>query len=165
MTETTSLSCKRTSVASASPSRTQEVGREIGEGLGPGSVVAIIGELGSGKTCFAKGVCAGLGIPKKRVISPTFAFVNEYEGRLPVLHLDLYRLDDTLSGLELGIPDYLARGASGVVIAEWADRILPLLPDRYLAVEILVLSPRKREIRLCARGDMYCRLLQRLGYP
>jgi tRNA A37 threonylcarbamoyladenosine biosynthesis protein TsaE len=51
-----------------------------------------------------------------------------------------------------------------VVIAEWADRILPLLPDRYLAVEILVLSPRKREIRLCARGDMYCRLLQRLGY-
>jgi len=123
-----------------------------------------MGELGSGKTCFAKGLCAGLGIPERGVISPTFTLVNEYKGRLPVLHLDLYRLEDALSGLELGLPDYLARGASGVVIAEWADRILPLLPENRLSVEILILSPRKRELRLCARGEVYCQLLKSPGY-
>ena len=164
MIKGTPASCHEKRIVTTGPSRTQEVGRRIGEGLGPGSVVALTGELGSGKTCFAKGICAGLGIPRNKVISPTFTFVNEYQGRLPVLHLDLYRLDDALSGLELGIPDYLARGASGVVIAEWAERILPLLPDDYLGVDILISSPRKREIRLYARGDAYRRLLRRLGY-
>jgi len=153
-----------TSIVTKGPAQTQEVGQRIGEFLEPGSVVALIGELGSGKTCFAKGLCAGLGVPKSKVISPTFAFVNEYRGRFPVFHLDLYRLEDALSGLELGIPDYLARGMSGVVVAEWADRILPLLPDRYLGVEMVILSARKREIRLSARGSAYCEILRRLGY-
>jgi len=160
----TPVSCHGRSIVTTGPSRTQDVGRRIGEGLGPGSVVALTGELGSGKTCFAKGLCAGLGIPSKQVNSPTFTFVNEHRGRLPVLHLDLYRLEDSLAGLELGIPDYLAREASGVLIAEWADRILPLLPDTYLGVEILILSPRKREIRFDPRGDAYCRQLRELQY-
>lgn len=155
---------KLSHIITKGPSATQEVGRRIGERLEPGSAIALMGELGCGKTCFAKGVCAGLGIPVKQVNSPTFTFVNEYRGRLPVLHLDLYRLENALAGLDLGIQDYLARAASGVVIAEWADRILPLLPDTYLGVEILILSPRKREIRFDPRGDAYRRLLHELQY-
>ena len=147
----------------SSPSATQELGRRIGEKLGTGSIIALIGELGCGKTCFTKGLCAGLGIPKRSVNSPTFAFVNEYEGRLPVFHMDLYRLENAAMGLDVGILDYLSRAASGVAIIEWADKILPLLPDNHLAVEFSVLSPRKREIVLTAFGESFGKLLDELG--
>ena len=140
-----------------------ELGRRIGERLRRGSIVALIGELGCGKTCFTKGLCAGLGIPRRCVNSPTFTLVNEYDGRLPVLHLDLYRVENVPAGLEVGILDYLARAESGVAIIEWADRVLPLLPNDYLAVEFTVLSARKRQITLAGIGDTYCKLLDEIS--
>ena len=154
---------RRLSLATANPSATTDLGRRIGKRLCPGSIVALVGELGCGKTCFTKGLCAGLGIPRRCVNSPTFTLVNEYDGRLPVLHLDLYRVENVPAGLELGILDYLARAESGVAIIEWADRVLPLLPNDYLAVEFTVLSARKRQLMLTGIGDRYSGLLDEIS--
>lgn len=151
-------------MVTSGPSATIELGRRIGERLSGSSIVALIGELGCGKTCFAKGLCSGLGIPRKRVNSPTFTIVNEYAGRLPVLHLDLYRVEDVRAGLEMGILDYLARAQPGVAIIEWADRVLPLLPDNYLAVEFAILSNRRRQITLTAIGAKYGRFIKKVSY-
>jgi tRNA threonylcarbamoyladenosine biosynthesis protein TsaE len=146
-----------------SPSATQDLGKRIGEKLSPGSIIALMGELGCGKTCFTKGLCAGLGIPKRCVNSPTFAFVNEYKGRLPVFHLDLYRVEGIATGLEIGMLDYLLQAESGVMVIEWAEKVLPLLSDSYLAVSFSVLSLRKREIMLVGFGERFCKLLGEFG--
>jgi tRNA threonylcarbamoyladenosine biosynthesis protein TsaE len=146
-----------------SPSATQDLGKRIGEKLSPGSVVALIGELGCGKTCFTKGLCAGLGIPKREVNSPSFTFVNEYKGRLPVFHADLYRAEDMATSLEVGVLDYVLQAESGVAIIEWAERILSLLPDSYLQVNFSVLSSKKRQLTLVGYGERFGRLLGELG--
>jgi len=145
------------------PSATQDLGKRIGEKLSPGSVVALIGELGCGKTCFTKGLCVGLGISKREVNSPSFAFVNEYKGRLPVFHADLYRAEDMAEILEVGVVDYLLRGESGVAIIEWAEKILSLLSDDYLEVNFSVISPRKRRIILIGFGEKFDKILGELG--
>ena len=156
------MSETRLSLITRGPTATRELGQRIGQQLKAGSVIALIGELGCGKTCFTKGLCAGLGIPGKQVNSPTFAFVNEYQGRLLVLHLDLYRIDDMSAGLDVGIMDYLARTEKGVAIIEWADRVLPLLPEDRLAVRFDVLSARKRQLELTARGKRFGRIIREL---
>lgn len=156
---------RRLSLATASPSATMELGRKIGELLGQGSIVALIGELGCGKTCFAKGLCTGLGISRKQVTSPTFTLVNEYVGRLPVLHLDLYRIDSVRGALEAGILDYLTRAEPGVAIIEWADRVAPLLPDSYLEVAFTIVSARRRRVTLAGVGAGYSRLLNEVSAP
>jgi tRNA threonylcarbamoyladenosine biosynthesis protein TsaE len=153
---------EKRSFLTSSPSATQDLGKKIGKRLGPGSIVALIGELGSGKTCFTKGLCAGLGIPKRLVTSPSFAFVNEYRGRLPVLHLDLYRIEGVDMALELGMLDLLRQAESGVAIIEWAERISAFLSESYLAVNFSVLSARRREIVLSAFGEQFRRLLGEL---
>lgn len=154
---------RRLSLATASPSATMELGRRIGELLGRGSVVALVGQLGCGKTCFAKGLCTGLGISAKQVTSPTFTLVNEYAGRLPVLHLDLYRIENVSGALEAGILDYLTRAESGVAIVEWADRVAPLLPDSHLEVAFTIVSARRRQIMLAGLGAGYSRLLDEVA--
>ena len=145
-----------------SPSATRGLGKKVASKLPPGSVVALIGELGSGKTCFTKGLCAGLGIPMRRVNSPTFAFVNEYRGRLPVLHVDLYRIESLEAVLDLGMMDYLEQVKSGIMVIEWADKILDLLSDGWLEVDFVVLSPRRRKIRLTGFGEMLGELVEEL---
>jgi tRNA threonylcarbamoyladenosine biosynthesis protein TsaE len=160
--ETIPRMTRRLSLATASPSATMELGRKIGGLLGQGSVIALIGELGCGKTCFTKGLCAGLGIRGKQVTSPTFTLVNEYAGRLPVLHLDLYRIEDVRTALEAGLLDYLTRAERGVAIIEWADRVLPLLPESYLQVGLTIISARKRQITLTGIGAGYSRLLDKV---
>lgn len=137
----------------SSPSATEGLGRRVGERLYPGSIVALTGELGSGKTCFTKGLCAGLGIPRKQVNSPTYAFVNEYKGSLPVLHMDLYRIDNVDMALDLGILDLLQRAKEGVAVIEWAERVSDLLSDSHLEVAFSVVSSRKREITLSGFGE------------
>ncbi len=156
------MSETRLSLITRGPTATRKLGQRIGQQLKAGSVIALIGELGCGKTCFTKGLCAGLGIPGKQVNSPTFAFVNEYQGRLLVLHVDLYRIDDVSAGLDVGIMDYLARTKKGVAIIEWADRVLPLLPEDRLLVQFSVLSPRKRELELSARGKRFSGIIREL---
>jgi tRNA threonylcarbamoyladenosine biosynthesis protein TsaE len=128
------------------PAATLALGRKIGERLAPGSVIALVGELGCGKTLLARGICAGLKVPPRQVNSPTFILVNEYRGRLPVFHIDLYRIATEPDGVELGITDYLRRGASGVVIIEWAEKVPDLLPAELLKVDFEILSARRRRI-------------------
>lgn len=138
---------------SRSPKATFSLGRRLGERLAAGSVIALTGELGCGKTLFTRGVCVGLGVPERLVNSPTFAFVNEYKGRLPIFHIDLYRLTDIEDSFGIGILDYLNRAKSGVIIVEWAERMASLLPESYLKVEFEVTGPRQRQLVLTGYGD------------
>ena len=148
---------------SSSPSATFNLGRWVGEKLQMGSVIALIGELGCGKTLFTRGICVGLGVPERRVNSPTFAFVNEYAGRLPVSHVDLYRINTVEEGFEIGILDYLVRAASGVIVVEWAERMLPLFTDSYLQVQFQVLSARRRRLEFTGFGEKFTGLLGEMG--
>jgi tRNA threonylcarbamoyladenosine biosynthesis protein TsaE len=148
---------------SNSPAATLALGRRIGDVLEAGGVVALVGELGCGKTLLTRGICEGLGVPLRQVNSPTFVLVNEYRGRLPVFHLDLYRLDDAGDGIELGLGDYLARAASGIMVVEWAEKILDLLPEDLLKVEFQVISARKRCLKFTAPAGRFDRLLRVLA--
>jgi tRNA threonylcarbamoyladenosine biosynthesis protein TsaE len=147
---------------SHSPSDTQKLGEIIGESLKGGSLVALVGELGCGKTLLTRGICAGLGIPRRQVNSPSFVLVNEYSGRLPVFHMDLYRLGGVADVFDIGLMDYLARAASGVMIIEWAEKILTMLPAEYLRIEFEILSTRKRNIYFSAAGDKYNDLMRKI---
>ena len=138
---------------SNSPAATLRFGKRLGEKIAMGGVIALIGELGCGKTLFTRGLCTGLGVSEKEVNSPTFAFVNEYRGRLPVYHVDLYRIDNIEVGFEIGMLDYLAQAETGVIVLEWAEKVLPLLPEDYLQVQFEVLSPQKRRLEFTGFGD------------
>ena len=148
---------------SNSPASTFNLGRWMGERLKAGSIIALIGELGCGKTLFTRGICVGLGVPEKYVNSPTFAFVNEYLGRLPVFHIDLYRVGDIVEGFEIGMLDYLAEADTGVMVVEWAEKMLSLLPNDYLQVEFEVLSARRRQLKFTGFGERFSNLLGELG--
>jgi len=95
-------------------------GRKLGQLLKPGSVVALYGKLGAGKTVFTRGIAAGLGIDMN-ISSPTFTIVNEYNGEIPLFHFDMYRLDDESELFDIGWDDYLDRG--GVCVVEWSEKV------------------------------------------
>jgi tRNA threonylcarbamoyladenosine biosynthesis protein TsaE len=138
---------------SGSPAATLRSGRRLGEKITAGSVIALVGELGCGKTLFTRGLCAGLGVPENEVNSPTFAFVNEYRGRLLVYHVDLYRIDDIESGFEIGMLDYLSQAETGVIVLEWAEKMQAFLPEDYLQVKFEVISAQKRSLEFTASGE------------
>lgn len=132
-----------------SHSETTDLGRKIGSGLSSGEVVAIEGELGAGKTTFIKGIAQGLGV-EDFVSSPTFVIVNEYSGRIPFYHMDLYRIEDAPSLNDLGVTEYFDGG--GVVAIEWAERLGGLLPEKYLSVMIETIDEDRRRIIVEERG-------------
>ncbi len=138
---------------SNSPKATFSFGKRVGERLSAGSVIALIGELGCGKTLFTRGLCVGLDVQERLVNSPTFAFVNEYQGRLPIFHIDLYRLNGVEDTFGIGIIDYLNRAKSGVIVVEWAEKMLSLLPESYLKIQFEVLGPNKRRLTLTGCGN------------
>lgn len=120
----------------------EALGRQIAAGLTGGEVLALVGGLGAGKTRFTKGLVAGLGHPAE-VTSPTFALVHEYRGgRLPVFHLDFYRLGSPDELLAIGWDEMLDEG--GVVVAEWADRFPGLLPPDARVFEFEVIDGGRR---------------------
>jgi tRNA threonylcarbamoyladenosine biosynthesis protein TsaE len=123
----------------------------------------LVGELGCGKTLLTRAICVGLDVPRKQVNSPTFVLVNEYRGRLPVFHLDLYRIGNEADGVELGIVDYLRRAVSGVMIIEWAEKILPLLPANLLQVELQILSTRQRRIVFSSTNKKFGSLFKEIA--
>ncbi|MDQ7793519.1 MAG: tRNA (adenosine(37)-N6)-threonylcarbamoyltransferase complex ATPase subunit type 1 TsaE [bacterium] len=147
---------------SRSPGRTQALGRALGRLLRAGDFVALAGPLGSGKTCFAQGVLAGLGVPGP-VRSPTFTLVHQHRGRWPVYHVDAYRLAGPGELQDLGPEEFFY--GPGVVVLEWADQVAAWLPEDHLRVD-LELPPENdadhRFIRLTAHGARYRRLLRRL---
>lgn len=113
--------------------QTRELAAAVSSLARPGDVLVLAGDLGAGKTAFVQGFGRGLGVPD-RITSPTFTLVHVYEGRLPVYHLDVYRLEQLSEALDLGLAEMLDEG--GVVLVEWGDAILPVLPHDYLEVRI-----------------------------
>ncbi len=123
---------------------TDRLGRLLAHTLPAGTVVALVGTLGAGKTRLVQGVAEALGVPREAVTSPTFVLVNEYlGGRMPVYHFDTYRLRDEDEFIELGPEEYF--DGKGLTFVEWADRVLACLPPDYLRVEIEVLGETQRE--------------------
>jgi len=113
---------------------TIEVGRKIGRKIGQGMTICLTGDLGTGKTHFAKGLAEGLGITDN-ITSPTFTIVNEYhEGRIPFYHFDVYRVNDIDEILQVGFEEYVY--GQGVTLIEWADMIEAILPDEFIHVKI-----------------------------
>lgn len=112
---------------------TARIAAELADTLKGGEFIAMYGELGAGKTAFVKGLAKALGIDR-HVTSPTFTIVNEYEGRLPLYHFDVYRIADPDEMYEIGYEDYLDAG--GVCIVEWAELIEELFPEEYIRLTI-----------------------------
>jgi tRNA threonylcarbamoyladenosine biosynthesis protein TsaE len=125
---------KALALTTLSPEETRIVGAALAPTLLPGDVVSLSGDLGAGKTAFVQGLAAALGVTRQ-VTSPTFTIVHEYEGRYPIVHLDVYRLDSFQEVLDLGFEEYMDGGS--IVLVEWGEAIAPLLPSRHLEVFIL----------------------------
>jgi tRNA threonylcarbamoyladenosine biosynthesis protein TsaE len=138
-------------VVSRSAEETQALGERLGARLGGGDVVACIGPLGAGKTCFLQGLARGLGVTAN-VTSPTFVLVNQYRGRLPVYHVDAYRTGSLSELVDLGLEEMLH--GEGVTIVEWADKLLPLLPPRSIMVTITGLGDEPRQIELAGPAEV-----------
>ena len=118
---------------SHSTQETEAIGEELAQKLRGGDVLAFTGSLGMGKTAFTRGLARGLGC-RGRVTSPTFTIVNEYEGRTPLFHFDMYRLGSSDELFDIGWDDYLARG--GVCAVEWSERVSDALPEDTIFVDI-----------------------------
>jgi tRNA threonylcarbamoyladenosine biosynthesis protein TsaE len=130
---------------SNSPLETQGIGRQFAKNLAAGSVLALTGELGSGKTQFVKGLVTGLG-SDVAVTSPTFTIVHEYPGgRLPIYHFDFFRLQDRPSIARLGLDDYFF--GNGVSVIEWADRVPDLIPANARWISFELKSENERVIK------------------
>ncbi len=142
-----------------SPSGTVRIGKRMGRYLQPGDVVALVGELGAGKTQFIKGLAAGLEVKDPRhVSSPSFTLINEYQGRIPLYHIDLFRLKGERETDELGLEEYL--GAEGVTAIEWADRAPSLLPKEMLFIRISYTGKNTRSLEVTGQGKRYEGLLK-----
>jgi tRNA threonylcarbamoyladenosine biosynthesis protein TsaE len=129
---------------SNSPAETEAIGRQVADDIGVGSVLALKGDLGSGKTLFVKGVVAGLG-SSADVTSPTFTILHEYRGgRLPVYHLDLFRVEDPQALARLGLDDYFF--GDGIAVIEWADRFPEFVPEQAGWVFFEIKSETQRAI-------------------
>lgn len=129
------------------PSQTIDLGRALGECLKKGDAVALYGELGSGKTTFIKGLAAGLGAERtKGVRSPTFVLLNLYKGKLPIYHIDLYRVQSLDRLHDIGYEDYAF--GDGVMVIEWAEKAEQVLPMGTVRVWLKTLGERIREIRV-----------------
>ena len=132
-------------IVSTSAEATEAAGERLGQTLGPGAVVALTGELGAGKTCFVQGVVRGLGATV-RATSPTFVLVNQYQGRVPIHHVDAYRTDSMTELIDLGLLDLM--DGEGVTIIEWADKLTPLLPPEAIRVHIAGVGDEPRRITI-----------------
>ena len=143
----------------SSPDETISLGERIGRVLEPETTVALIGELGAGKTTLTKGIACGLEVPDL-VHSPTFTLIHEHQGRIPVYHFDLYRLDTQEQIEDLGYEDYFY--GQGVTIVEWAEKIESLLPDDRLEIRISG-EGDQRTFELRATGPRSAEVLERIS--
>ena len=142
-----------------SPEQTQKFGVRIGQLAEPGDTFLLVGGLGTGKTCLTQGIAWGLGI-KEYAASPSFVIVRELYGRLPLYHIDLYRLDHIEEIAELGLDDYLY--GNGVCVVEWAEKGLDILPTEHLLIQISYLSDTERSLQLKPDGKRYLEITTQL---
>jgi len=153
---------KRYHWTSPGPEATRALTAALGKWLAPGDVLALTGELGSGKTEFVRGLAQGLGVDPNMVASPSFTLVHEYQGRLPLAHLDLYRLENLPGEMLPDLEAYLS--PPWVAAVEWAERLGALLTGDYLEIKIEISGENTREFTFRghgARGAELVRLLAR----
>ena len=143
---------------SHSARETARIGRILGQYAEPGDVFLLSGELGAGKTCLTQGIAKGMGIDEY-VRSPTFVLVSVHQGRLPLYHIDIYRLDDVAEVIDLNLDEYLA--GDGVSVIEWASKALEVFPQPYMLVTLEYEGENERLIRLEPVGERYEGLLAR----
>ncbi len=129
-------------VLTNSEKETMLYGRKLAAQLQEKDVVFIFGDLGAGKTCLVKGIMEGFGISNEYVRSPTFSIINKYAGKMPVYHLDFYRLDRAKDIEELGIDEFC--GEEGITLIEWPEKVLEFLPQKRWEIKIDILGENKR---------------------
>jgi tRNA threonylcarbamoyladenosine biosynthesis protein TsaE len=138
---------------------TQQFGVSIGKLAEPGDIFLLIGELGAGKTCLTQGIAYGLDI-QEYTLSPSFVIMRELHGRLPLYHMDFYRLENIAEISDLGLDDYLF--GQGVCVIEWANRGLTVLPEDHLLIKIDYLADNERNFIIEPKGERYIRLVKQL---
>lgn len=146
-------------LSSKSLGQTLYWGKCLGRLLGRSDVVALVGELGTGKTTLVQGMADGLGVDKGcYVTSPTFTIINEYKGRVPIYHLDFYRIDSTSEVENLGLEEYLL--GDGVVLIEWAEKIEAFLPKEYLMISLEYVDYSVRKMSMRGIGMRYSEMVK-----
>ena len=144
---------------SHSARETARIGSALGQYAEAGDVFLLSGELGAGKTCLTQGIAKGLGVDGY-VRSPTFVLVSVHQGRLPLYHIDIYRLDEVAEVVDLGLEEYLA--GDGVSVIEWASKALEVFPQPYMLVTLTYEGENERLIQLEARGERFESLLSQV---
>jgi tRNA threonylcarbamoyladenosine biosynthesis protein TsaE len=158
------LKLKKVIIQTKSAFETIRIGRSIGRHLRSGDVVALVGELGTGKTQFIKGLAAGAGVGRPTYISsPSFTLINEYPGRVPFYHLDLFRLEQEKEAEDLGLEDYFQSG--GIIAIEWADKIPSLLPKELFLIYFAYTGTNTRTLEITGKGTRYLNLVDQIQSP
>ncbi len=147
-------------IITKSPEETKNLGKEVSKLTKPGDLLAFYGELGVGKTCFIQGISQGLKV-KDYVTSPSFTIINEYQGKIPIYHFDLFRLDNAEEILELGYKEYFY--GEGLTVIEWAEKIEQLLTKEHLKIEIKFKDRYQRTISFIPQGDRFNKFLEELN--
>lgn len=142
------------SIITTAPEKTRAIGEDLARHLFPCLVLALVGELGSGKTTLIQGIARGLGVSSP-VKSPSFMLIREYAGRMPLFHFDFYRITRDEEILNLGYEEYCYQ-KGGVVVIEWANRIRKYLPSEHLGINMSILGTSKRKIAFLPKGPL-CR--------
>lgn len=148
----------------SSPQSTLQFGKQLGSLCEPGDVICLGGDLGAGKTTLAQGIAAGIGVAAREYVnSPTFAIVHEYEGRIPIYHMDFYRLNSSEDVIALGIEEYFY--GAGVTLIEWFERAPDLVPDSALRATLLYRGATSRELSLSCSTDRWRQRISLLEKP
>jgi len=132
----------------------------VGEKVEVGQIILLKGDLGSGKTRFVKGLAEALNI-EKEVSSPTYNLINEYPGKIPLFHMDLYRLDKETDLFNIGFEEYLYR--DGIIVIEWPGLALDLLPEDFLLINFEIISEQKRKLEFETKGKKSKKLMKGLA--
>lgn len=149
------------SFISKSERETIKFGKTLGKVLHRGDIIALCGELGSGKTVLVKGIAEGLGVKSNKYVnSPSFVILKEHKGRIPLYHFDIYRLNDISEFSTVDYAEYFY--GKGVSVIEWADKIIELLPREFLRIDLSIAGESERKINLSPRGARYKKLSGKL---
>lgn len=147
----------------ADETATERLGEQLARALEPGLVVALVGNLGAGKTRLVRAIAVAAGVDTRAVVSPTFVLVQEYQGKWPIYHFDTYRLINVEDFADLGIDE--AFHSNGICFVEWADRVADAIPKDHLRIEIDAMGENSRRFRFSATGSKSADVLMRLRLP
>ena len=139
---------------SRTPVSTKRLGAQLAQMLQPHDVIALVGQIGAGKTTFVQGIATGLGVPQENVTSPSFVLIKEYHGgRMPIFHADLFRLEGADEAMSMGLEECYQM--PGVTVIEWANQVPSVMPEEFLEVQFEVVNRTTRRLRMVPHGKKY----------